>query len=471
MASAAVTRLIGFIGMTLIAIAIAPGCASTHEVAILHDLAHDHTLDIVSRPVRASAKLFWRARTFTFEQTRSLWLGMVSFPRLRHRPIQELAPLREMMPPEILESYLERRTGGPYAGDVKLLIGGRAFFTRFEKALREARQSIDIQIYIFDRDDIATEIADLLLERAREIEVRVLLDSIGSRRAWGVTASSSCPENRVGVGNMIRYLRRDGLIEVRRSRNTLLSSNHFKGAVIDGRVGFMGGMNIGREYRYDWRDTMFEVRGPLLTAIEEQFSRGWHRAGSVFAKRERVGNNPAQMAESSMQGYYAVRTTPFSHHLYGAKLLAINSAQDRIYIENPYLWNRPLIYALCKARRRGVDVRVTLPARVNLGVGRRANHMVVNQLLSHGVRVYLYPGMTHVKAAVFDDWVSVGTANYDALSLHKNYEMNFMTRHPEMVRDVTENVLREGRRLSVEVVEPMRVNVFDRVALFLGEML
>jgi len=458
-------------GMAAVAGLVLSGCAHLHETAILHDLAHDHTLDAAGHPVRTSAKVVWRTRTFLVERIRSVWLDVSGFPRLGRRDPEEIDPERAVMDPHILASYLERRAGPAYAGEVDLIMDGEAFFTRFIEALKGAEERIDIQVYIFDNDDVGRDVADLLRERAREIPVRVLLDSIGTRRAWSIDAPSIADATNPGVGNMIRYLRRDGLIDVRRSRNTLLSSDHSKGMIIDGRLGFFGGMNIGREYRHDWRDTMLEVRGPLLVALQEHFARSWQLAGPVFSRRERVDPVEPTTDPPEGEGYYMLHTTPIRHDLYGAKLLAIRSAQRRIYVENPYLWNRPLLHALCEARQRGVDVRVTLPQEVNIGVGKGANRMVVNLLLRHEVRVYLHPGMTHVKAAVFDDWASIGTSNFDALSMHKNYETNIFTRELELVERIAGELLREGRERSVEVLEPVPVSLWDRFAKRVGERL
>jgi len=134
-----------------------------------------------------------------------------------------------------------------------------------------------------------------------------------------------------------------------------------------------------------------------------------------------------------------------------------------IYIENPYLWNQAILYQLCAARKRGVDVRVTIPNNVNHSIGSSANKKTINRLLKHGVRVYLYPGMTHVKAAVYDDWACFGSANFDDLSLHKNYELNLFTDNSDVVRQVQEDLLENGQALSKEIFDAEDLSLSDHV--------
>jgi len=98
-------------------------------------------------------------------------------------------------------------------------------------------------------------------------------------------------------------------------------------------------------------------------------------------------------------------------------------------------------------------VRVTIPREVNHQIGISANKETLNRLLKHGVRVFIYPGMTHVKAAIYDQWACFGSANFDDLSLHKNYELNIFTDNPDVVHQVHEKLLKNGQELSKEVFD------------------
>ena len=114
-----------------------------------------------------------------------------------------------------------------------------------------------------------------------------------------------------------------------------------------------------------------------------------------------------------------------------------------------------MLYELARARRRGVDVRVIMPLRGNHGPVNTSNILAVNAMLEHGIRVFVYPGMSHVKAAVFDGWACLGSANWDKLSFRTNKELNIATSHPEAVDELLERVFFADFEKSVEVTEPM----------------
>ena len=137
--------------------------------------------------------------------------------------------------------------------------------------------------------------------------------------------------------------------------------------------------------------------------------------------------------------------------------------QRQIIIENAYFADDLIVYELCKARRRGVDVRVILPMRGNHGATNASNQVSINHLLENGVRVYRYPGMSHVKAAVFDGWMTVGSANFDKLSLEVNKELNIATSHPEAVARLMEEVLIPDMAKSEEIKTAIPVNLQTRL--------
>ena len=122
-----------------------------------------------------------------------------------------------------------------------------------------------------------------------------------------------------------------------------------------------------------------------------------------------------------------------------------------------------MTYELAKARRRGVDVRIILPTRGNHGLVHASNQVAINTLLDHGVRVYVYPGMSHVKAAIYDGWACVGSANYDKLSLEVNKELNLATSDADTVNSLLDEVFIPDLALSEEITD--RVEVTFKQAL------
>jgi len=368
---------------------------------------------------------------------------------------------------EVMAEWLEDTSGPTVQGTSRLLLNGENFFPRFEDSIRAATNRIDFKTYLFDNDDVAKEIADLLKARGREIPIRILYDSGGTRLSWN-TDAPSLPTNYVyEVDDMIRYLEKDSGIKLRRACHTLLTSEHSKFILIDHTAAYFGGMNIGREYRYDWRDAMFELSGPVIDALETRFETAWILASGDTSTIFKLPKDN----HSGDGDLYLVKTTPLRAHIYKAQLRAIRNAKQCIYVENPYLWNTSIVYELCAARKRGVDVRVTIPRDVNHGIGISANKLTVKRLLDHGVRVFIYPGMTHVKAAVYDQWACFGSANFDDLSLHKNYELNIFTDNPEIVREVKDDLLEDGQKLSTEIHDAGEIRWLDLFTARLSQYL
>ena len=155
--------------------------------------------------------------------------------------------------------------------------------------------------------------------------------------------------------------------------------------------------------------------------------------------------------------------------IYRAQLEAIRRSESYIFIENAYFADDRIIYELCRARRRGVDVRVVMPAVVNHAIMEHSNRVAINTFLNHGVRVFMYPGMTHIKAAVYDGWICAGTANFDKLSLQINRELNLGTSHPETVQQLLEVLFEPDFKKSVEVAEPVSLDLKDHLIELLAD--
>ena len=232
-------------------------------------------------------------------------------------------------------------------------------------------------------------------------------------------------------------------------------------------------MNIGREYRYEWHDLMMEVRGPVVNQLQHESDKAWARAGllgdlgNFFAFIKGKGNHAGD-------GGYPVRvlqTRNFDSDIYKAQIAAIRSAQSYILIENAYFSDDRTLYELAKARRRGVDVRVILPMDGNHGTLNGSNQLAINTMLEHGIRVYRFPGMSHIKAAVFDGWACVGSANFDKLSLKINKELNLATSDPATVEQLLDNVFIPDLLVAEEITAPVDITMMARVAEIVADEL
>ena len=356
------------------------------------------------------------------------------------------------------ERALDDLTGATASrGRMRYLIDGEAFFSAFTDAVEQAEESIHIRTYIFDTDDYAVEIADLLKRRSREVDVRVMFDGMGTVYAGGVDPAS-LPDGFEKPESITSYLALDSDIDVRVRGNPFFTGDHVKTFIFDRRFAFMGGMNIGREYRYDWHDMMIEVRGPVVNELDREFAQAWRHAGplgdlALFVRGERARTGNAASADD-----YPVRllyTRPGDSQIYDAQIAAIRGARRYVYVETPYLADDLVVYELVMARARGVDVRVILPQGNDNRIMDYGNIVAANLMLGAGVRVYMYSGFTHAKALVVDGWASVGTANLDRLSLRVNQEVNLATSHPPAVEALLDELFAPDFVASDELTAPL----------------
>lgn len=367
------------------------------------------------------------------------------------------------------EQTLDEMTHLPTSqGSIHYLVDGEAFFARLIDSIQSARESIDIRLYIFDNDDYAVKIADLLRKRSKEVRVRVLIDGLGTIAASSAR-SASAPETYQPPASIIDYLQKDSDIEVRVLLNPWLAGDHTKTIIIDEKIGFLGGMNIGREYRYDWHDLMVELQGPVVDVLRDEFERGWLREGlfgDIRANLYKPGA-PKNRPQHDDIPIRVLLTMPSDSQILYTQLEAIRRAQKHIYIENAYFTSDAMIYELAKARRRGVDVRVIIPYQGDSDVINRSNIRAANTMLAHGIRIYIYPGTSHMKGAVYDGWLCLGSANFDSLSLRVNRELNIATSDAKAVQQFMDEVITPDLEKSIELEQPFPENWSD----FLMEML
>jgi len=447
-------------------------------------LLFDHTVGAITRPITTSSELLWRVQAYTKASLLRYKIKFFNFPLMENIPISNILPDREFMNQKAMTSWLNNYVGEPLACNLKLIKTGEGFFKRLTQCLKEAIKSIDINIYIFDNDIIGMEIANILKEKSKTIAVKVLLDIIGSRNAWQKDPKKimkrkdfrKCKrktkkKSKKSRKNILNYLKENSKVKAKRSRNLLFTSNHIKSVIIDKRYCFFGGMNFGYEYRYTWRDLMIEVEGPVIEKFNQKFRNSWRRSklfsGLIYLfSEERKRQTQFDDSEKKYKCHFLV-TTPYRRQIYKAQIHAAQNAKHHIYIENPYCWDYKFIYYLCEARKRGVDVRVTLPLRSDIHLWNNATRSAINTLLHHGVRVFIFPTMTHVKAAVYDGWSCFGTANFDDLSFHKNYEINLSTYEKEITLDLEEFLL-EGQQQAKEVTTFIQKGFMDDFWLIAG---
>ncbi len=393
-----------------------------------------------------------------------LWEADGPVPLVSQRPGMDLRLWERQL--DVLTGTQESR------GSIRLLIDGDQFFPRFVDAVMAAQSSIHLRSYIFDTDDYATAIADLLKQRSEQIEVKVLLDGLGTLVAAGV-APDSMPRIFNPPRSMERYLERNSNVSVRVQSNPWLTGDHTKAFIIDRQTAFVGGMNIGREYRFDWHDLMMEVRGPVVEEIEREFDKAWSRAG-FFGDFEYLVQSlrPKEKVEAGVgHPVRVLYTKSGDSQIYRAQLAAIRAAQRYIYIHSPYFSDDQFLVELVRARRRGVDVRVILPTSDDSPIMGQSNRLAANALFRRGVRVYRFPGFSHVKAAIYDGWACLGSANLDKMSLRVNMELNLATSNRNVVEALERQLFVPDFEKSAEMTEPLEEDWSYYLAELLADQL
>lgn len=348
---------------------------------------------------------------------------------------------------------------------LQFLIDGGEYFPRLKEAIEGARRSVYMRTYIFDNDDVALEIADFLKEKSQTVEVCVLCDGLGTVGASQLPPGSSALEPVETPLSMLKYLGDSSRVQVRPRANTWLAGDHSKCTIIDGELAFVGGMNIGREYRYEWHDLMVEVSGPLVPRLEQDFAEAWADSGLLGGIGRLIApGTQGKSGDQEKKGHRArlLFTKPGQAEVSAAQIEAIRRAQGYIYLQNAYFADDQMVYEVCAARKRGVNTRVIMPLRGDSGLMNRSNLVTINTLLHHGVRVFIYPRMTHIKAGVFDGWACFGSANLDQLSLKKNREVNLATSDPEVIQVLIERLFHKDMDESIELTEPLPESIVDQ---------
>jgi cardiolipin synthase len=413
--------------------------------------ARSHTESFLRQPIGSVARLFILVSHKVVDTITPKTVAV-----LQGQPIPPVSD-SEPMDAEAWELELNDLAFSPLSqGSIEYLVDGEDYFPRLVDAIQSAEESIDIRVYIFDNDDYALKIARLLKQRSKDVRVRVLIDGLGTITAASAT-SASTPKEYEAPPKIISYLKNDSDIEVRTVLNPWLTGDHTKTILIDTKIAYLGGMNIGREYRYDWHDMMVELRGPIVDEIQTSFEKAWRLQsflGDIRAAFYRSGD-PVNQAKSDHIPIRLLYTKPGDSQILRTQLAAISRAKQRIYIQNAYFTSDDIIFELVQARRRGVDVRIIMPYQSDSGIIDRSNVRAINTMLDNGIRVFIYPGESHIKGAVYDGWICLGSANFDQLSLRMNKELNIATSSPVAVQGFLDEIMLPDFEKSVELKEQL----------------
>jgi len=366
-------------------------------------------------------------------------------------------------------------TSRRHKGRAQFFVDGDEFFPALVQSIETSTQRVDVMVYIFGTDNYAVKIADVLKQRSATVPTRVLMDDIGSLFAEGAPASRVPPAFQE-PGDIQSYLEDGSHVHVRIGADPWLATDHRKCFIIDGREAYIGGMNIGWLYRYQWHDLMIGLNGPIVGQLEKDYEEAWAIAGpfgdfawarvAIF-DREHVRRNPPPGSIDIR----VLRTATGEMQIFHAQLAAIRRAKRYIYIENAYLNDDTILQALIEARRRGVDVRVIVPGESDVGIMQASDLVVANEMIRNGIRVFIYPGMAHVKAAIYDGWACVGSANLEKMSLRVSQELDVAFSDPGTVAQLDRQLFEPDFKRSHELKSPVELNWTDPFLKVISEQL
>jgi cardiolipin synthase A/B len=304
-----------------------------------------------------------------------------------------------------------------------LLENGAVFFPDMLAAIRNARASVNIELFIFNKGEIAAQFAEALAAKAREgVEVRVLLDDWGSH-------PKELEDVMTRAGVKLKWFKPIRIYSIYKVGNR----THRKILTVDGMIGYTGGVGIDDRWMgnasspKEWRDTMVRVEGPVVAQLQSIFLEDWvHTTGEVLHGEKQFPPTPP-VGDILAQAISASRSDASSM----AKLLyymAIQAARKTIWIENAYFVpdgqiRRGLVHAV----ERGVDVRIIVPGpHIDTPYVRMASRFHYGELLDGGVKMFEYqPTMMHNKVMVVDGiWTTIGSINFVNRSMKKNAEAN-----------------------------------------------
>lgn len=431
-------------------------------------LVRSHLLTLLNNPVTTVSRLIAYAGTTTLAFANTEITDVAQPPPVSQGPGMDI---------DAWEAALDEMVDSPaYDARLSYLIDGDEFFPELFRAFNGAEKFISIQVFIFDLDDFAVRVAERLKTLSTKVKVKVLMDDLGSLVAGNLPPETPPPPGFDPPSSIESFLEEDSRVRARVTSNPWFTADHTKRIIVDDELAFIGGMNIGREYRSEWHDLMVRIEGPLVKRINNDFKLAWAHAGvagdlAYGWRKLKPLPNPKGAAGEDWIKVRPLYTTTGDAEIFRTQIAAIERAQQRIYVQNAYIADDAILRGLIEARHRGVDVRVIFPTRADSGIMHASNVVTANALLANGVRVYLYPGMTHVKAALYDGWACLGTANFDKISLFVNQEVNLGFSDPDTVELLNQRLFQADFAISNEVTEPVDVGWSDYLWEFLANQL
>ena len=359
------------------------------------------------------------------------FISQSSLDQLTKRAMTSFAEQRDLRLPKshqpLMQLFKNQNMALPFKdNEVEIFTDGYGFFPALLREIGQARHHIHIDIFIFNDDELGRLLADALMDKARAgVEVRLIYDDVGCwhvrnrfferMREAGIDVHAFMPVKFPAFTSKVNY------------------RNHRKLIIIDGQVGFIGGMNFATRYVkgtgwQPWRDTHLLVRGGAVYGIQRAFLVDWYFVDRTLVTNRRYYPEPARFIENNCLAQ-VVTSSPISPwpDIMQGYVRVLLEAKRYVYMQSPYFMpTEPILFAMRTAALTGVDVRLMIPMRGDSRIVEWASISYVMETLEAGVKVYLYQGgFNHSKLLVSDDCISTcGSTNVDFRSFEHDFESN-----------------------------------------------
>ena len=307
---------------------------------------------------------------------------------------------------------------------IEILSRGEDIFQSMFDAIRNAKDHIHIEFFIFEDDKLSNELRELLIQKSREgVRVRMIYDYVGS-----INLSSRYLHTLRYAGV---YVRPFLPLRLRLRRSKINYRNHRKLVVVDGKIGFTGGINIADRYLYgsrlgQWRDTVVRIEGAGVHGIQKLFLTDWYFVERKLITAAKYFPEPQRYEENLVQLVSSGPDTDWQSIMQGIAA-AIMAAEKYVYIHTPYFMPNELMSGCIQmAALSGTEIRLMIPEKSDAPLSDLSSSSYLGDMMEAGVRVFIYKkGFLHSKAIVLDDFVSIiGSTNMDDRSFDQNFEAN-----------------------------------------------
>ena len=360
----------------------------------------------------------------------------------------------------VIDLFINQSFSLPFNNNkVEILTDGYDFFPSLLRDIASARDHIHIDVYIFEDDALGRLISDALIAKAREgVEVRVLYDAVG---CWSV-------DNRFFERMRIEGVEVEAFMPVRfpTFARKMNYRNHRKIFIVDGRVGYIGGMNFALRYvkgrhQRGWRDTMMRIEGSGVYSLQRAFLIDWYFVDRTQLSDKRYYPKSAEDAHGALlQIVTSAPLAPYPEIMQGY-LRIILSAKRYIYIQSPYfLPTETIFFALKTAVASGVDVRVMVPRKTDGWFVEWGSRSYLREAQEAGIQILLYePRFLHAKTLVCDDHTTTcGSTNIDFRSFLNNFEANTFVYDETVALQMKDIFLRDARQSTPLSSLPKRLH-------------